>query len=423
MSEPALRDALLEEALQAAESLLKAAREAADVTSEAEALRRLSEIHLERRSADVALQHAKDALAALEKLPAGGEQRESLSASAQVAVAEAQLGRIALLAEQAKLPCRADTLGALRAAKAAYRAYSAAGDAEGKERAGRAMSAALLASGVPASMSPSPEAACRQADLPGLLADLGAASSPFQAPELTVRGVDKLKKPGASPGASRVFDRSSFGWTDPSADYTYQLIWEKYNRAKNKAKKLDVLAVAHGSRSSALPLYHSLRPHDPAESREAAGKPLCVHINTYNSSTNYGSCLMASMHTISSMVTGNLRKLTFVQLGECAPEGSIPGETYSTAARQVALSPAILAMIRSARIEVPQLAIGFVAGDAASWMTDREQMISAIFEQHENIEEGETELMWRRGEPYMPTLKKAPLPKSIAPKFRAPHDT
>merc|ERR1711879_161985 len=103
--------------------------------------------------------------------------------------------------------------------------------------------------------------------------------------------------------------------------------------------------------------------------------------------------------------------------GEAPYEGG--NAPNSWAARQVAMSPCTLAMLRSARIEAPQLAIGFVAGDAASWMTERDALVSAIFE---TIDGDETELMWSRGQPMMPTLIQKAMPEPVARKMKAPHE-
>jgi len=126
---------------------------------------------------------------------------------------------------------------------------------------------------------------------------------------------------------------------------------------------------------------------------------------------------MAALHTVSSMVTAKLKRLTFVQVGEAPLEGN---DAAKNAARQVALTPCMLALIRSARIEAPQLAIGFVSGDAASWMTERDALVSAIFD---SIDEEETELMWSRRQAMMPTLIQKQLPEPLTRKAKAPHDT
>lgn len=337
---------------------------------------------------------------------------KSGEAQAQLCICNAHLGKVALDAAKKKFPAMADSMGAVQAAKAAYRAFSELSDPEGIERASRSLSSALLATGVPASTMPSPEALVQSKDLATVVSDCGGNMSPFQAPQLQVRNVPAAGKKQQS----QQFDRTNFRWRDPTAEYCYTLIWEPYKEANfaTRKKNYNATAVSQGARSAALPLYHSLKPKDPAMTSDG---PLCVHILAYDASQDYGSSLMGSLHTISSMVTANLKKLTFVQLGEAPYEGAKAPNQW--AARHVAMSPCTLALIRSARIEVPQLAIGFVAGDAASWMTERDTIVNAIFDAPDAQE---TELMWSRGKPMMPTLLPKPLPEPVQRKMKAPHE-
>jgi len=394
----------------AVEQAWKAARQSQDRSAEGKALLQLSEARLALKEVDHALKEANLAVSIFQEI------RDRVSeAAAQLCVCNSHLGRIALDAQKSRFPATTNTMGALRASKAAYKIYDELADTTGKERSSRALSNALVVSGVPANTVPRPEALVQTQDLAGAVRDCGGHYSPFhEGPQLKVR-----HKPveSAGPEKKAIFERTSFKWNDPTKEFCYSLIWEPYKKGNvaSKTRKYNASAVSMGARSAALPLYHSLKPQDPAQN--ASSGPLCVHINAYDASTNYGSSLMAALHTVSSMVTAKLKRLTFVQVGEAPLEGN---DAAKNAARQVALTPCMLALIRSARIEAPQLAIGFVSGDAASWMTERDALVSAIFD---SIDEEETELMWSRRQAMMPTLIQKQLPEPLTRKAKAPHDT
>jgi len=406
----------VEELIGQAEQALSAARAAADRAAVGRALLRLSEAHLLGRAAEPSLEAGTEALAIFQELGLVGDE-----AAAQLCVSNAHLGQIALQAMRNKFPARVDTVGALRAAKAALKLFGELDDVAGKERATRTVSSALLATGVPANMVPNPEQLVQTIDVAGLVGELGGHGSPFQEPALEVRNVASgtASRANAALTARDVFEPKRFKWRDPLKENCYALIWEPYED-KGQAKPNQnqrVLALSQGARSTVLPLYHSLKPHDPTIGPASGDQALCVHINTYDCSTNYGASLMASLQTISAMVVAKLRRLTFVQVGE-APLESMDSPN-ALAARQISMSPCTLALLRSARIEAPQLSIGFVAGDLASWMSCREELVSAVFD---SIDSEETELMWSRTQPMMPTLIEKPLPEPTMQKKKAPHD-
>jgi hypothetical protein len=389
------------------------------------ALLSLSEMRLALRAADHALKEASLAASIFKEI---GDAAKEPEARAQVCICNAHLGKVAL--SKSQFPSLGDTQGALRAAKAAYQAYSqlapSPAQADGLAAASKALSAALLATGVPTSSLPQPrdtEKLMETKDWLGLVDDLGGVASPFHESALNIRSnkeaqnVSKSKAHGNAT-VSKGFDRTNFKWTDPTKDFSYAMIWEPCKNMPPAAKRGPATCLAQGARTAALPLYHSIKCPDPSVVK--SDEPICVHINAYDCSTNYGASLMAALHTISAMAVANLRRVTFVQLGEAPPAEGCKDAPNQQAARQIAMSPCTLALIRTARIEVPQMSLGFVAGDAASWMNCRAEMVSAIFDTHNN--DGEIELMWSRKQPMQPHLIKQPLPDPITRKQFAPHE-
>lgn len=213
------RAAAIAEAEQAVESALKSGNRSA----EAEALLQLSDARLTlQRDTEKALRGATAALTIFKEIG-----NKSWEAQAQLCVCNAHLGRIALDAAKTKFPAMSDTMGAVSAAKAAYKTFSDLCEPEGKERASRALSNALLATGVPASTMPSPEALIKSKDLAQAITDCGGSTTPFQAPQLKVRNQAAApKKP-----QSTQFERTGFRWRDPTAEYCYTMIWEEYKDA------------------------------------------------------------------------------------------------------------------------------------------------------------------------------------------------
>jgi len=167
----------------AVEQAWKAARQSQDRSAEGKALLQLSEARLALKEVDHALKEANLAVSIFQEI------RDRVSeAAAQLCVCNSHLGRIALDAQKSRFPATTNTMGALRASKAAYKIYDELADTTGKERSSRALSNALVVSGVPANTVPRPEALVQTQDLAGAVRDCGGHYSPFhEGPQLKVR--------------------------------------------------------------------------------------------------------------------------------------------------------------------------------------------------------------------------------------------
>merc|ERR1711972_360528 len=114
--------------------------------------------------------------------------------------------------------------------------------------------------------------------------------------------------------------------------------------------------------------------------------------------------MMSCMNTIAAMVVARLSKLTLVQMGEHF------SDWQDIRNRPVHMYPVTLSILRSARLEAPNISIGFVCADAPSWLQDPVPIIENLFD---TIEENESEVIYRQGEPFAPLMVARPLDEPV----------
>jgi len=204
--------------------------------------------------------------------------------------------------------------------------------------------------------------------------------------------------------SSKQLERGKFSWNNPLAGHYYTLIWQHTKDREQRNRKprgtYDVMFTNTGTKSRALTQAFQTRCNSASERHDA----FVVHMNSPDCSTNYGANLMDATHVISAMVTAKCFKLCMVNLSESF-------EDYTdTKVSQVATYHCQLAILRSARLEQPNMTIGYVGGDAASWCADPAPMIESIFDV---IECDESEVIYKRGDCFAPLLIHCPLEDEI----------
>jgi len=178
------------------------------------------------------------------------------------------------------------------------------------------------------------------------------------------------------------------------------MIWQAARdrdvRGKKPRGSYDIMALnAAGSKSRSLAQTFTAMSNDAAD----RGTPMVVYMVPHDASTSYASNIMAIQNTLAALITARVKKITFVEFGKSQVDWT------DTRVRQCHLHPVILAMIRSCRVEAPHVNIGYVCGDAPSWIVDPAPLIESIFDTQE---QDENELIYKRGEAYAPLLVHRP---------------
>lgn len=380
------------DAISAAKESLRLFRTVADKAGQADAFRAIA-------AADCDNERGEGVLAAQERAKLykeTGEQR--LQAAALLALAELHVARMGRKLASCRIASADDTIAALQAAKDAYALFALGHNHDGQASSMRTIAHALLYNGV------SPDVVERATDPEDIFQDVMSGKYTSAQNALPSRPMSKTLKLEEVVPSSKQLDRGRFAWNDPTAGYSYRLIWQpaKDREARNRKPRgsYDILALNTSSKTMAIPAIFGARSHDASEKNDA----LVVHVISHDCCTAYASTLMSTLNTISAMITARLNKLSFVQLGESHYDWT------DTRVRQVNMAPVTLALLRSSRIEAPHITIGFVAGDAPSWMADPAPLIESIFD---TVESEECELMYKRGDAFAPLMIHAPMEDTV----------
>lgn len=322
---------------------------------------------------------------------------KSSEASALITLGNAHVARMGKKLGTCTIPSAEDTIAALKAAKDAY-GLCKSSDADLMDGAMQVMNNALMMNGVPGEVlqnANDPEEVFHDV-MSGKYTTAQNALPPAPQPK-------QLKLEDVVP-SSKQLERGKFSWNNPCAQYSYTLIWQSTKDREVRGKKprgsYDMMFLNTGSKSRALTQTFQARCNDASERHDA----FIVHINAIDSCIAFGAMMMDAMHVISCMVTARLTKLCFLNMQESFEDWT------DNKVRHMDGHSCQLAIIRSARLEAPTMSIGFVGGDAASWMADPAPLIENIFD---TIECDECEVMYKRGDAFAPLLIHSPLEETV----------
>jgi len=194
--------------------------------------------------------------------------------------------------------------------------------------------------------------------------------------------------------SAKALERGVFGWHNPMKGLSYTMVWQptiERQSSKKPRGSYDVTTLGQGSRMNAAPALIQARSNDAAE----RGSPLVVYLLSADARQSYATAITNTVQTIAAMITARINKITFVQFDEHH------ADVNDTRARTMDIHPCILGLIRSCRLEAPNINIGFVGGDMPSWMCDPAPMIERIFDV---VEGEESEVIFQKGDSYAPLL-------------------
>eukprot|EP00441_Pelagodinium_beii_P045901 CAMPEP_0197623706 /NCGR_PEP_ID=MMETSP1338-20131121/3664_1 /TAXON_ID=43686 ORGANISM="Pelagodinium beii, Strain RCC1491" /NCGR_SAMPLE_ID=MMETSP1338 /ASSEMBLY_ACC=CAM_ASM_000754 /LENGTH=486 /DNA_ID=CAMNT_0043193765 /DNA_START=37 /DNA_END=1494 /DNA_ORIENTATION=+ len=381
-----------QEATLAAREALRLSKSAGDQSGQAAALKALLKATAET-DRDKALVIASERIKLLREMHDRAGEANALTDLARVHVQ-----KLSNKLKTCSIASADDSLAALRASKDAHGIFSELRNLQGQAAALQIVARVLLYNGV------HPDVIEASRDPTAIFADVmsGKYSSSRNAfpPPANPKQV-KLEE--AVPD-SKQLDRGKFGWTNATAGYCYTVVWQPTKDrhiGNNKPRgQYDILTARTGYKHNAVATTLGMRANDASERNDA----LMVFMTTQDHGNHYASSFMNAQHVIGGVVAAQLRKLVFVQFGESFYDWT------DTSARTVEMHSVTLAILRSARIEAPFLTIGFVGGDAASWLQDPTPMIESIFD---TIESDECEVIYRNGESFAPSMVHKPLDDTI----------
>lgn len=313
-------------------------------------------------------------------------------------LAQCHIARIGLKMATCSVPAVDDTMGALKAAKDAHAMAAEQGKREMMGGALDMMAQVLMYNGVPGSVIQTlsdPEEIFQDV-MSGKFTTAMNAFPPK--PQVKQYKIEELIP------TSNQLNRSKFTWNNPIGGYTYTLIWQSVKERNIPNKKArgsyDILAVNQGAKTGAVTQAFTAMSNDAADRQQA----MVVLINSHNGGANLGSAIMTQVGTLASMITARLSRVTAVQLNE----GHY--DWLNSAARTIHFYPVTLSLLRSCRLEAPNVTCGFVGGDAASWMADPAPLVENLFD---TLESDECEVLYRRGESFGPLIVHRPMDDGI----------
>jgi tetratricopeptide (TPR) repeat protein len=292
-------------------------------------------------------------------------------------LANAHLAQVAIKQRTCIVPCRADTENCINAANEAIKLYSSVGNRQGQELAGQILQTVMYVNGAESNMIMD-----ERADTQSLMSKIQEAK---------YGGNRELNK------TSFEFNRQKFSWRDAIANNHYTLVWEHQvqGTAQNKRAGYKTTMISQASRSASLPFYHCLKSQSNGCSTDEG--PLVIHMGALNSSWEYGTGLISAVSTISALTTCKVTRLVYIQVNE-SPSGSVDERSK---VRPVYMSPVTLSILRSARLEAPNMTIGFLGLDTSTWQYNRAEVIASL---PDVMQSEESEIHYYKGTPIAPTL-------------------
>jgi len=329
-------------------------------------------------------------------------------ANATYTVATAHMAAIAIKQRTCLVPCQANTRGAIDAAKQASELFSQLGSRQGEMLAMQALRTVLEVNGIEAGMLMS------SGSTDALMDEMAKVKWGSKEATRNVvlgsaqRGYKDMRL-GQPPGgishsytlpeemkSSLKFNPTKFSWRNAMDGYHFTFVWEQQVEGVGQNPRGGYRSVLSGkaSRTIGLPMYHSLKSQFSSAPDEG---PLMIHMHTMSSGWEYGTAIMATMSTITAALTCKMHNILYLVVNE-APPGTKDEEN---SIRQVYVSPSVLAILRSARLEFPNLNVGFLGLDSASWHHYRSEVIAAL---PDVLQSEETEIHFHKGTPLAGTL-------------------
>merc|ERR1719401_1665249 len=192
------------------------------------------------------------------------------------------------------------------------------------------------------------------------------------------------------------WNHSKFSWRNAMDGYHFTFVWEQQVEGVGENPRGGYRSILSGktSRTIGLPMYHSLKSQFASAPDEG---PLMIHMHSMVSGWGYGTAVASTVSTITAAITCKMHNILYLMVDE-APPGSRDEEK---AIRQIYVSPCVLAILRSCRLEAPNVNIGFLAMDSASWHASRSEVIAAL---PDVMQSEETEIHFHKGTPLVGTL-------------------
>lgn len=365
-----------------------------DKKLEAQATEALATVYMSKTEPDLAI---KAATKAADIAKESGDK--ATMASTKLTLANAYVASIGKAMGKCSLASAKDSIEALKAGKEAHSLFAETGGNDGMMEVMRTVGLVLMYNQV------APELIESATDPEQVFQDVmsGRYSSAKNALPSTP-STKQMKLEEIVPSSLQLA-RGKFAWRNALEGYSYTLIWQPCRdrgtfQGGRDHSSYDIIGLNTGCKSSSIPALYNTRCSEPANRDDS----LVVHMTSTNHGLSYGASMMSTMNTIAAMMASRLTKLTLVQLGEHFSDWA------DVRNRQVHMYPVTLSILRSARLEAPNLSIGFVAGDAPSWLQDPAPLIENMFD---TVEELETEVIYRKGDPYAPLLVHRPLDEPV----------
>jgi hypothetical protein len=380
--------------LTSAQEAVSGASGKGDKKLEAQATEALATVYMSKSEPELAI---KAAIKAVDMAKESGDK--GTEASAKLTLSNAYVASIGKAMGKCSLASAKDSIEALKAGKEAHALFAQTGGNDGMMEVMRTIGLVLMYNQV------APELIESASDPEQVFQDVMSGRYSHSKNALPPAPNPKQMKLEEVVPSSLQLARGRFAWRNALEGYSYTLIWQPCRdrgtfQGGRDHSSYDIVALNTGCKSTSIPALYGTRCSDPANRDDS----LVVHMTSVDTGPRYGADMMSAMNTIAAMIIARLSKLTFVQFGEHFSDWA------DVRNRPVHMYPVTLSILRSARLEAPNLSIGFVAGDAPSWLQDPAPLIENMFD---TIEELETEVIYRKGDPYAPLMVHRPLDEPV----------
>mmetsp|Transcript_13511 Transcript_13511/g.24849 ORF Transcript_13511/g.24849 Transcript_13511/m.24849 type:complete len:236 (-) Transcript_13511:58-765(-) len=199
------------------------------------------------------------------------------------------------------------------------------------------------------------------------------------------------------------FQRQKFAWKTTAGEYTYNVIYEQVPppAASGRGDFIDGVSLQASSTQDKVSLHSTILRGGPA-SRES----WAVFLIPPSAGQAYATALLSAVSMIGTMISAKLKACTFLHLNETAADD----KAKSLPIRDLPMYHAVLGLIRSCRLEAPNLLVSYVAVDMATWFHDRESLFRSLPDIHNSQL---TELFYEKGIPKAPTLMPVKMDEDI----------
>mmetsp|Transcript_60905 Transcript_60905/g.145152 ORF Transcript_60905/g.145152 Transcript_60905/m.145152 type:complete len:231 (+) Transcript_60905:70-762(+) len=190
------------------------------------------------------------------------------------------------------------------------------------------------------------------------------------------------------------FNRAKFQWRSTAGDFTYNVIYEDVSAppASGRGDYVDGVSLQCSAHQNKASLHSTCMRGGPASKESWA-----IFVIPDSAGQSYATTLMSTLSMIPTMSLAKLKACTFLHLNESSQDD----KAKSLPVRDLGMYHAILGLVRSCRLEIPNLLVSYVAVDMATWFHDRETVLRSLPDIHGSEL---TELFYKKGIPQAPTL-------------------